>query len=167
MYIDRDSKFQAFEAYLVGMSSFVLHMSLLKVLTMSRFILATKTAYGLLLVTRSKLNSFGRRSGTLYVCTYESHRTLYDSKSRIRGEASFSHKRCVCRHLAAWCIKKPNGKQQPTTRMPTSMTVSNDEQWTTSNINQLLNVTSLLREKRYVLVAVTQAAMRRENGVGE
>ena len=66
MYIDRDSKFQAFEAYL-GMSSFVLHTSLLKVLTVSRFVLATKTAYGLLLVTRSKLNSFGRRSGTWYL----------------------------------------------------------------------------------------------------
>jgi len=39
-----------------------------------------------------------------------------------------------------------------------------------NNINQLLNVTftTLLREKRYVLVAGTQAAMRRENGrVGE
>jgi len=47
---------------------------------------------------------------------------------------------------------------------------SNDEQLTMNNINQLLNVTftTLLREKRYVLVAGTQAAMRRENGrVGE
>jgi len=84
--------------------------------------------------------------------------------------AQASHKPCVCRHLAAGCNKKSNIKQQPTTRMATSTTVSNDEQLTMNNINQLLNVTftTLLREKRYVLVAGTQAAMRRENGrVGE
>ena len=89
MYIDRDSKFQAFEAYL-GLSSFVLHTSLLKVGPCHGSFLQQNTAYGLLLVTRSSLNSSAVvvAPGT---CTYESHCTWYDSKSRIRGfGASFT-----------------------------------------------------------------------------
>jgi len=137
----------------------------------SRFVLATKHSLWTLAGNTFKFEFFGRRRGTWYMYVRV---TSYLVRFKITNhgyeeDASFhtSHA-CVGTWLLAATSKKSNIEQQPTMRMATSTTVSNDEQLTMNNINQLLNVTftTLLREKRYVLVAGTQAAMCRENGVG-
>ena len=100
LYIDRDSEFQAFEAYL-GLPPFVLCTSLLKDGPCHGLYLQQTTAYGLLLVTRSSLNSSAVvvAPGT---CMYESHRTWYDSKSRIRGFGASFHTSHAC--VGTWLL---------------------------------------------------------------